>query len=377
MVRVLLWISRILFGAVFIFSGFVKAIDPLGSAYKFQDYFLAFNLEWLSFTAIPLAVILSTLEFVIGVAVLTGLKMRWSAVGGLLFMVFFTPLTFYVALTDPVPDCGCFGDALIISNWDTFYKNIVILAAAIILFYHRKKIKPLWSERRDWWLIGAVAFFITALSVYCLRYLPIIDFRPWKTGNDISLLVTPTPEVADLFLIYENQETGELKEWPANDFPWDDPQWTAVWKYKDQRKEVIQPHIEAPISDFVIQDEFGDEWTESLLFNPDHQFILVAYDLGSTNVRAFQNKATPLAMEAQARDHSFVVLTGSTFEQVEAFRHEHQTPYPFFQSDEISLKTIIRSNPGLLLMKDGVVLGKWSHRCIPTFEEIQEQFPSL
>ncbi len=377
MVRLLLWISRILFGTVFIFSGFVKAIDPLGSAYKFQDYFLAFNMEWLSFTAIPLAVILSTLEFVIGVAVLAGLKMRWSAVGGLLFMVFFTPLTLYVALADPVPDCGCFGDALIISNWDTFFKNIVILAAAIIIFYHRKKIKPLLSGKRDWWLIGAVAIFIVGLSVYCLRYLPLIDFRPWKTGNDVSQLMTPTPEVADLFLIYENQETGELKEWPANDFPWDDPRWTAVWKYKDQRKEIIQPHIEAPISDFVIQDEFGDEWTESLLFNPDHQFILVAYDLGSTNTRAFQNKVTPLAMEAQTRNYSFVVLTGSTFEQVEAFRHEHQTPYPFFQSDEISLKTIIRSNPGLLLMKNGVVLEKWPHRCIPTFEEIQEQFPGL
>ncbi|MFO7997846.1 MAG: DoxX family protein [Bacteroidales bacterium] len=377
MVRLLLWISRILFGTVFIFSGFVKAIDPLGSAYKFQDYFLAFNMEWLSFTAIPLAVILSTLEFVIGVAVLAGLKMRWSAVGGLLFMVFFTPLTLYVALADPVPDCGCFGDALIISNWDTFFKNIVILAAAIIIFYHRKKIKPLLSGKRDWWLIGAVAIFIVGLSVYCLRYLPLIDFRPWKTGNDVSQLMTPTPEVADLFLIYENQETGELKEWPANDFPWDDPRWTAVWKYKDQRKEIIQPHIEAPISDFVIQDEFGDEWTESLLFNPDHQFILVAYDLGSTNTRAFQNKVTPLAMEAQTRNYSFVVLTGSTFEQVEAFRHEHQTPYPFFQSDEISLKTIIRSNPGLLLMKNGVVLEKWPHRCIPTFEEIQEQFPDL
>ena len=126
MVRVLLWISRILFGAVFIFSGFVKAIDPLGSAYKFQDYFLAFNLEWLSFSALSLAVLLSTLEFVIGVAVLIGLKMRWSAVGGLLFMVFFTPLTLYVALTDPVPDCGCFGDALIISNWDISVVGMLI-----------------------------------------------------------------------------------------------------------------------------------------------------------------------------------------------------------------------------------------------------------
>jgi uncharacterized membrane protein YphA (DoxX/SURF4 family) len=377
MTRLLLWLSRILFGAVFIFSGFVKAIDPLGSAYKFQDYFMAFDVEWLSFTALPLSILLSALEFTIGVAVLLGIRMRYSAWGALLFMAFFTPLTLYIAITDPVPDCGCFGDALIISNWDTFYKNLVILAAALLIFFRRHNVKPLWSASRDWTLAGMTALASVLLSVYCLMYLPVIDFRPWKVGNDMREQSTPIPEMADIFLIYENQQTGETREYPSHDFPWDDPEWTAVWKYKDQRREVIQPYVEAPISNFYIQDEFGQDLTEVYLFNPEYQLIVVAYDLGGTNRNAFRKRITPLAWEAQRNDLSLIVLTGSTYEQTEAFRHELQTPYPFYQSDEISLKTIIRSNPGLLLMKDGVVAGKWSHRKIPGMGELQRQFSDL
>ncbi len=377
MIRVVLWISRILFGLVFIFSGFVKAIDPLGSAYKFQDYFMAFDMEWLMFSALPLAVLLSTLEFVIGMAVLVGLKMRWSAWGGLLFMLFFTPLTLFIAITDPVPDCGCFGDALIISNWDTFYKNIFILAAAIVVFVYRNRIKPLWSESRDWLLIGLVTVFIVGLSVYCLRYLPIMDFRPWKVGNEIGEMMIPTPEVADTYLVYEHRETGETQEWPANDFPWDDPEWVAQWQYKDQRRDIIHPYVEAPIDDFMIVDSFGDDLTDYFLFNPEYQFIVVAYSLETTSVRSFNKRITPLATDAMAHDYSFIVLSGSTFDQIDTFRHAHQTAYPFYQSDEISLKTIVRSNPGLLLMKDGVVMGKWPHRRIPTFEQLQENFPDL
>ena len=371
--KIAVWISRILFGIVFIFSGFVKAIDPLGSTYKFQDYFLAFDAEWLFPLALPLAVLLSTLEFVVGVAVLLGLKMRWSAWAGLLFMVFFTPLTLYIALTDPVPDCGCFGDALIISNWDTFYKNVVILAASIIIFVYRNKVRPLWSETKDWYLIGLTTLLIVGLSLYCLRYLPIIDFRPWKVGNDINQQVVPTPEVADIYLVFENKETGETREYPVDDYPWNDPEWMATWEYKDQRREIIQPYQEAPITNFEIQDEYGDDYTEAYISNPDYQFIVVAYDLTTTNTRAFTRRINPLAAEAEQAGYSLIVLTGSPYLTVEAFRHEHQSPYPFYQSSEVALKTIIRSNPGLLLMKNGVVLDKWSFRRIPDFGSIREE----
>ncbi len=371
--KLLVWIARIVLGGVFIFSGFVKAIDPLGSAYKFQDYFMAFNLDWLMFSALPSALLLSTLEFVIGIGILLGLKMRLSAWGGLLFMAVFTPLTLYIAITDPVPDCGCFGDAIIISNWATFNKNVFLLAAAIIVFVFRNKISPLLSKKADGWLLLLFTIGILWLSVHCLRNLPIIDFRPWKTGNDITELVMPTEEIADTYLIFENTETGEIREYPADDYPWDDPEWAAVWEYKDRRDEVIQPYQEAKIEDFYIEDEFGDDLTGFYMTKPGYLFMVVAPDLHRSNTRAFEERVTPLAKEAEAMGYPLIVLTGSTQRTVDEFRHSYQTPYPFYLSDEIELKTIIRSNPGLVLMKEGVVKGKWAHRNIPALEDIMKE----
>ncbi len=372
--RVIFWLSRILFGVVFIFSGFVKAVDPLGSMYKFQDYFMAFEVEWMFFSALPMALLLSTLEFIIGMGVLTGIKMRLSAWGGLLFMVFFTPLTLYIAITDPVPDCGCFGDAIIISNWETFYKNVFILAAAIIVFVYRNKVRVPWSRATDNTLMTLFTVGIIGLSVYCLRHLPVIDFRPWKVGNDVTELVIPTPEEAKIYLIYENRETGEIREYPADDYPWDDPEWAAIWDYKDQRREVTREYQEAEIDDFYIEDEFGDDLTDFFITKETYWFMVVAPDLYRTNTRAIERRVTPLAKEAEEHGYTLIVLTGSSFESIEEFRHAYQTPYPFYLSDEIELKTIVRSNPGLLLMKDGVVKGKWGHRDIPTFELIREAY---
>ena len=370
--RFLLWLSRILFGLVFIFSGFVKAIDPLGSAYKFQDYFMAFGTEWLFFFALPMAIILSTLELVIGVGVLFGIKMRYSAWGGLLFMAFFTPLTLFIAITDPVPDCGCFGDAIIISNWDTFYKNIFILAASVIVFIYRDKVKPLWSEKGDNILLAGITALTVLLSLYCILYVPIIDFRPWKVGNDIRELVIPTPERAEVYLIFENKDTGETKEYLSSDYPWNDPEWMAQWELIDQRREVITPFQEAEIENFYIEDEFGDDLTEYFITKEEFWFMVVAHNLHRTNSRAFDRKITPLAADAAKHGYDLIVLTGSTLDDVDDFRHTHQTPYDFYLSDDIELKTIIRSNPGLLLMKGGVVIEKWPHRRIPDFESIQK-----
>ncbi len=368
--KVVVWISRILLGVVFIFSGFVKAIDPLGSTYKFQDYFTAFGMEWLSPLALVFSIALSSIEFIIGFAILLGLNTRISSWGGLLFMVFFTPLTLYIALGDPVQDCGCFGDALIISNWETFYKNIFILAAALVVFLYRMKIPPLISKKADNLLIVVFSVLILGVSVYSLRNLPLIDFRPWKKGNNVAEMLRPAPEVAEIFLLFENQETGEVKEYPVSDYPWDDPEWNAVWKYKDQRREIIQPAKDAPISNFFVQDYMGYDITDALIAHPGYQLIVVAYDLGKTNSRAFVRRINPLAAQAASLGIPLVVLTASSWEDIEAFRHENQTPYPFYQSGEIALKTIIRSNPGLLLMESGVVVDKWAHRNIPSADQL-------
>ncbi len=368
-ITALLWISRILFGIVFIFSGFVKAIDPLGSTYKFQDYFLAFGTEWMFPVALPLAILMSGLELVIGLTVLLGIKMKFSAWVGFLFMLFFTPLTLFIAIFDPVSDCGCFGDALIISNWATFYKNIFILAAAWFIFYHKEKVKPLWSEKKDWYLVLILSVLTVWLSVYCLRNLPIIDFRPWKVGNNIFEMMQPRQEeIAEFSFIYRHTQTGDTREFELNNLPSGDE-----WEFVERKEVVIQEYIEAPIDDFMILDEYGFDMTESYLGNPDFQFLLIAYDLRRTNRRAFERKINDFAAQAEADNVSFIVLTGSSLVDIDVFRHEMQTPYPFYQADGIKLKTIIRSNPGLVLMKDWVVIDKWAHRNIPEYQKVRQK----
>ncbi len=368
--QTLTWIARILFGGIFIFAGFTKAIDPLGSAYKFEDYFLAFGLEGFFSFALPLAIILNTLELLVGFTILLGLKMRISAWLGLLFMAFFTPLTLYIAITDPVPDCGCFGDAVIISNWDTFYKNVIILAASILIFVRRKEIKPLWSAKKDGYLTGGLAVLIVWLSVYCLFNLPVIDFRPWKTGNDIYVQLLPVQkEIVEYHFIYKNAKTGENREFSADKLPTG-----QKWEYVDRKETLIQKYIASPIENFTIEDEFGHDLTYEIISKPGYKFLVIAYSLRNTKLSAFNEKLKDLSARAEREGYTFITLTNTSFEGISAFRQKHQLGWDFYQSDERELKTIIRSNPGLVLLKDGVVIEKWHYRNIPSYDKISNDY---
>jgi len=369
--RVLTWISRILFGAVFIFAGFTKAIDPLGSAYKFQDYFLAFGMESLFPLAVPLAIILNSLELLVGFMILFGLKMRVSSWAGLLFMAFFTPLTLYIAINNPVPDCGCFGDALVISNWETFYKNLIILVAAILIFTQRNKIKPLWSYKKDWYLVGGLAVLVIGVSLYSLVNLPLMDFRPWKVGNDMKeQLSAVQEEKAEFVFTYKNKDTGELKEFSEENLPTKQEK----WEYVDRTKKVVQKGIPSPIDNFVIEDENSTDRTEEIIERKGYQFLVISYDLKSANKNAFNTKLKEIASGARQDELNVIVLTSNSFEVMDDFRTRHQLPFTFYQSDERELKTIIRSNPGLVLLKNGVVVDKWHHTNIPSYEYIKKNF---
>lgn len=369
-IKSLIWVSRIVFGVAFIFAGLTKAIDPLGSVYVFDDYFIAFGMEWLMPLSLPLAIILNSLELLVGIAILLGLKIYYSAWAGLLFMIFFTPLTLYIAITDAVAHCGCFGDAWVISNWETFYKNLILLAAAIFIFIQKDKIPPLWSHKKDWWLVGGFTILVVWLSIFCLRNLPVMDFRPWKVGKDITEQLKPVQEgEVEYLFIYENIKTGEKKEFDIDNLPSNED----GWQYADRKETVIKEHIPSPIANFDIRDEYDIDYTEKFIGNPDYQFIIVAYNLRTTNTKTFTESINNLAKNAIANGYSFIVLTSSSYEEIESFRHEYQTPYDFYQSDERELKTIVRSNPGLVLMKNGIVLAKWHHRNIPPYEKIYKK----
>ncbi|NCB09262.1 MAG: DoxX family protein, partial [Bacteroidia bacterium] len=217
-------ISRILVGLTFVFSGFVKGIDPYGSTYKFTDYFNVMGMEWLIWAAFPLAVLLSFAEFAIGVALLFNLFVSFFSWLALLFMAFFLPLTLWIAVKNPVSDCGCFGDALVISNWETFYKNVVLIALTLIVLLYRKNMPSITGKKLSA-LLGTMSVAIYGiLVIYSYNHLPVFDFRPYKVGVNIpEAMKIPEgapQEVYENIFYYQNKKTGEIQKFSEDNYPW-------------------------------------------------------------------------------------------------------------------------------------------------------------
>lgn len=374
MIKILKHLARILFGLVFIFSGFVKGIDPWGSAYKFTDYFHAMGLDAIIWAAFPLGVLLSFAEFAIGVAYLFNWRMKIFSWLGLLFMLFFTPLTLWIALKNPVTDCGCFGDALVISNWETFYKNLVFIVLAIVVFVNRS-----WFDNQVKTKTPLVLSLVTFVAYFGIVYhsynhLPIFDFRPYKVGVNIPDAMTvpegaPQDEYENIFY-YKNKNTGEVEKFDEENYPWQD---TVNWEFHDMESNLIQEGYEPPIHDFRIETPDGENIIDFFTYDENYVFMLVAYDLHKSSTKS-QDEINTLADWAMQQGYSFICLTSTLPDESMAFAEANGAPYEFFNCDEITLKTMIRSNPGLIVMKDGTILGKWHYNDIPTPEEFQEEF---
>jgi len=274
-------VSQIILGCLFLFSGFVKGVDPIGTAYRVEDYFIAYGTEWMMPAAIVLSFILNAAELVLGALLLFNVKPKLSAWLILLMMIFFTLTTLNDAINNPVPDCGCFGDALIMSNWQTYYKNLVIFVFVLIIFLNRSSIRKFYTSKAEWALgVGFIAFFI---GFQFLNYinLPMMDFRPWKEGNK---MITENPLPVKYYLTYRNKISGEQKEYMSPNYPYDDPEWLANWEFVSQRTE--DPNV-VPGMDLAIIDFSGEDVTKSYLGNPDYNFFVVAWDLSKTNENAF------------------------------------------------------------------------------------------
>jgi uncharacterized membrane protein YphA (DoxX/SURF4 family) len=363
-------ICRILVALVFLFSGFVKGVDPLGTAYRIEDYFIAFGMDWANPLALFLSIFLCAFEFTLGAALLLNLRLKYLSWPLLLMMIFFTLLTLNDALFNPVPDCGCFGDALKLTNWETFYKNIVLIVLVLIIFFYRKKFHSMFLPRIDHVTIIAIFTGFALFSVYQYRHLPWIDFLGWKTGTDLA---PDDPGKAKVYLTYCNKITGEEKEYLSPDYPWNDSTWVAEWEFVDQRIDdsgVIKGHS------LEIYDAAGNDVTETFINNPGYQFLVVSYDLGAASRKGFE-KIDRLYGDIFRDGHSMIVLTGSLQEEIEPFRQGLHPDLEFYQADDIELKMMIRANPGLILLKDGVVMGKWHWRDIPDYKDLKEEFPGL
>jgi len=362
-------ISRYILGLVFIFSGFVKAVDPWGGAYKIQDYFTAFEFTELNFLSLSLSFFQAAVEFGVGACLLLGIYRRFNAVLVLLIMLFMTPLTLYLAIENPVTDCGCFGDALVITNWQTFYKNLILLIAAIIVFMWYRLMPSCFSRKRYFYPTVWIFLFIVGVSFYCFYYLPVIDFRPYKIGANIpekmEIPENAEHDVYDVRLIYSKD--GKQKEFTINDYPKGDTTWTFI----DSQSHLVKKGFQPPIHDFTITTADGEEITQDILTDPSYTFLLISQKLEKakdTNV----DKINDIFDYSKSQKYGFYALTASLPNAIHEWVENTGAEYPFCKMDEITLKTIVRSNPGLLLMKNGTIINKWPNTCLPSANKLNK-----
>lgn len=345
--------SRFFVGLVFIFSSFVKGVDPLGTAYQMDDYFIAFSISWASSLSLFLSIALSTFEFLLGAALILKLEFKRTAWALLIMMNFFIILTFYNAVTNTITDCACFGDAIKLSNWATFYKNLVLLVFVFIIFQYRKDVEIKISVRNQRIALLAIVLLFANFSAYQYRHLPFIDFRQWKIGADI----TPTEEGPDsYYLTYRNKETAEVKEYLSPDYPWQDSVWAANWEFQHQR---IETWKRDKSYELVIEDFSGRDLTKALLDHEGYRLIVVARDMNKLDLEKIK-EFTKVADYLSSKGYFIMGLTNSPISDYAKFRTVTGFRYQFYQADEVILKGMIRANPGLILIKDRKIINKWN-----------------
>ena len=310
--KIVTLIFRLIVSFTFIFSGFVKLVDPLGSSYKFQEYFSSdvLNLEFLIPYALPFSILLILAELLLGVMLLLGYLPKFTVWSLLVMILVFLFLTWYSAFYNKVLDCGCFGDALKLSPWDTFYKNVVLLALILVLLFGTKYIRPLISLSFAKW--ATFLFFIVFLYItyHVLVHLPIIDFRPYAIGKNI-------PE--------------GMKQ--------------------------IGPEL-PPIHDFYLENMEGDNITDEVL-ETDKAMLIVAYNLDKSDRQGFAN-IKEVTEKASKNGYKVYLLTASLEADFLDIKDEFNLNFDMLFCDETTLKTIIRANPGIVTLQKGTVTGKWN-----------------
>jgi len=370
--KILATISRFLVGILFTFSGFVKAVDPLGTAYKFTDYFNdALHLPGMVPASFVLAIIMITAELSVGLMLIFNALPKLAAWGSLLLMLVFTPLTLYLAIENPVSDCGCFGDALVLTNWETFWKNVVIMVFVLIYFFMKNKFELKMTKKLQMIISFAIIVLTTGFQFYNLNNLPIIDFRPYKIGTNIpEQMIIPEGEPLDVYetvLVYKNINTNVEQEFTMENYPWED----STWVWVSTNSKLISKGYTPPIHDFTITTLDGFEITEDILNEEIPVFLFVAYNLNKTIVKGFE-KAEEIWKYSESKEYYFYCLTASSETDINELVSQINYLPEFCTTDEIQLKTIIRANPGLVLLKKGTVLGMWHWKHLPSNEEIEK-----
>lgn len=321
-------ICRLVLGLVFVFSGIVKAIDPVGTQIKIEDYLIAFGAGdlFLDSTLLILACVLAGMEFLLGVYMTMGVFVRGTSLLLLMAMCVLTPFTLFTAIKNPVEDCGCFGDALILTNWQTFSKNVFLLIVALYVFLRKKYIIPMVSAKRQWLVTLVTVILVVRFMTGNINGLPVIDFRPYKVGTDLHREV----------VMRENPE----------------------------------------MMDFFILDNDLNDLTDRVIDAPGYTFLFVSNHLETIDMSA-QDMIDNLYDYCQTYGYALYGLTSSGGYAVREWQDMTGSELEYLHADEIPLKTIVRSNPGLLLLKDGVIVNKWSGRRMPSEKELSDSLDRI
>ena len=368
-------VCRFVLAATFIFSGYVKAIDPLGTLYKLKDYAAAMSLNGLlpDWMLVGVAIALGALEFALGVFMLFAVRRHVVSRITLAFMAAMTVLTLWIFVADPVKDCGCFGDALKLTNGETLLKNIVLSACAALVAWRPVDMARFISRSNQWIVRYYTVAYIVITSVYCLYTLPIFDFRPYHVGMNIKQGMeipegAEQPEFESTFLLRKN---GETREFTLDNYP------DSTWEYVDTRTVQTKKGYEPPIHDFALTScDTGEDITEQVLTKKGYTFLLVSPRLAVADDSNFGD-IDQIYEYAEENGADFYCVTASANDEIERWRDITGAEYQFCNADETTLKTMIRSNPGLMLLKDGTIIDKWSHNALPQTDDLTAPLQQL
>ena len=368
-------VCRFVLAATFIFSGYVKAIDPLGTLYKLKDYAAAMSLNGLlpDWVLVGVAIALGALEFALGVFMLFAVRRHVVSRITLAFMTAMTVLTLWIFVADPVKDCGCFGDALKLTNGETLLKNIVLIACAALVAWRPADMARFISRSNQWIVRYYTVAYIVITSIYCLYTLPIFDFRPYHVGMNIKQGMeipegAEQPEFESTFLLRKN---GETREFTLDNYP------DSTWEYVDTRTVQTKKGYEPPIHDFALTTcDTGEDITEQVLTKKGYTFLLVSPRLAVADDSNFGD-IDQIYEYAEENGADFYCVTASANDEIERWRDLTGAEYQFCNADETTLKTMIRSNPGLMLLKDGTIIGKWSHNALPQTDDLTAPLQQL
>lgn len=367
---ILVNICRLLLAITFIFSGFVKAIDPLGSQYKIGDYLTALGMagkipEWVQ---LILSISLSGAEFTLGILLLLAIRRRLVSKLAFVLMLGMTLITLWLTISNPIQDCGCFGDAIHLTNSQTFIKNLVLLVASIVVMRLPLYQVRFISKTNQWIATYFTMIFIVIVSLLSLYHLPLFDFRPYYIGQNIlkGMQIPKGAKQTKYKTTFICTKNGVQKEFNENNYPYND----STWVFVDTKQEVIEKGYEPPIHDFSITDEkTGEDLTEQILNKDGYTFLLVSPMLEVAQDRNFGN-IEGIYEYAKENGYAFYGLTASTDKGIKHWRDITGAEYPFYVTDGTTLKTMIRSNPGLLLLYKGTIINKWNHNDIPKVAEL-------